>query len=198
MIYGPGMFGFDVETVRLNPRNESGILQLALTFDEPGSLGSTPVWELPKYVRFIDPGTIKDGDVVAMMMNHWVMVEIDKHRKNQPTLYPVVSIDEAMDGAIAFIQQWSSNLKYKPYVVGQNVGTFDLAFAPRLVPHFNYRTWEIGSTFANKTGPVSLERAKEACGYPKTVRHDAWYECMDYHLCLRTKIFGGNTTYYPG
>lgn len=190
----PDFFGFDLETLSLKRRNSDQILQLSLVFENPAITSNIPVDQLSHYTVFVDPGYIQ-GEVEAIVMNEWILKEIQAHRKKKPTKYPVLSTADAIAGAIEFINRVKTT--DKPFVVGANVSTFDLTFMPEeFVKQFHYRAWEIGSAFGGLKGPVSLAEAKAEMGLSTKIWHDARCECMDYILLLRSKYFGGDLTPY--
>lgn len=190
--------GFDTETLGLKTRRPENLLQLSMIYEDTDPARNTtgvPVDKLDNLTLIVDPGEIVDrAEIQAIVMNTWIFQEILKARRGEATEYAVVKPPQV---AIA-VRSWMARKPQRPYLVGQNVGAFDLQFLhPELHSLFHYRTLEIGSAFYDPTkGPLSLGEAKEAAGFDKNVAHDARREAMDYILMLRTK-HGGNTTPYP-
>ena len=192
------IIGFDLETLGLEKRAPSQILQVSMVYENPDVTKGIPVWELPNYTVFVDPGTINDAEIVALSMNGWIIDEIRAHRAGYETKYPVVTTAKMLEEATLFVRKHRRDQKNRPIITGANVGTFDLEFMPKeFAKEFHYRIWETGSFFANERGPMSLKDAKKAMGFPDVVHHDAWRESMDYILLLRAKLYGGNLTSYP-
>lgn len=191
------LLGFDVETLGLGLRAPEAIVQISLVYENPATTSETPVFQLPNYTVLIDPGIIRYAEPYALEMNTWIIAEINKHRKGLPTIYPVVTIEQALAGMKSFIEKINTSRYKKPTLVGQNVGTFDYTFLPKEVQElFNFRVWEVGSTMATAEGPMTLPQAKRACGFNDFIHHDAYKECMDYFMILRKKVYGGNLTSY--
>lgn len=202
----PSYVAFDTETLGLKVRRPENMLQFSFVFeslDPANDTRHTPVDQLPSLTRIVDPGEFLDkAEIQAVVMNTWIFQEILVARKGQPTKYPVIPLSLVS----AEITRWVNSLypapKYrepreKPFLVGQNVGTFDACFLPEeLLGLFHYRMLEIGSAFYDPArGPLSLSEAKKAEGLDPTIAHDAYKEAMDYILLLRRR-HGGNLTPY--
>lgn len=193
----PRYVAFDTETLGLEVRAPEQMLQLSMVYEDSDPVTGTtnkPVDQLPCLTLIIDPGPfLQNAEIVAVLMNTWVFHEIQKARKGLATKYPVVKLADVP----RMVKSWMAARPARPFMTGQNVGTFDAHFLPKeLHSLFHYRMMEIGSAFYDpKKGPLGLGEAKGAAGFSKNVAHDAYCEAMDYVLLLRTR-HGGDLTPY--
>ena len=190
--------GFDTETTGVQVRKPENVIMISMVAEKVGGPGDTsniPVWLLPSYTVLVDQKRF-EGEAFALWLNSWIFSIIADANKGRPTRYAVLTLEQAMDGALEFLKAQAGPGKAIP--VGQNVGTFDLLFLTGEVKnYFNRRVLEIGSVFYDpSTGPRTLSQVKESLGFDKVVSHNAYHEAMDYILALRTK-HGGDLTPYP-
>ena len=190
------LLAIDTETTGLNNRNPENMLQISMVFEDTQKTKDVPVESLPHFTALIEKD-LYVGEPFALALNAWIFNEICNADKKTSKGYQVLSLELMTQKAINWMK--SNGISGKDtYALGQNFSAFDLQFLPKEISsNFHFRHIELSSYFmdANAKGPAGLGQIKRQLGFDRTVHHDAYYEAMDYILCMRVR-YGGNLQPY--
>lgn len=181
----------DLETTCIEDKRPENILMISMVVEDPRNLVPTDM--LPHFTCFVKASTLS-GEPYALAMNGWIL-DIISGRKVNTTNYPILSKEEWIKEADAFLVHHFGESKGKIPLAGKNVGTFDLGFLPEsLKKRFSYKIIDPAMKFTdllNDDKVANLETCKVKAGLPPVVVHDAREDAIDVINVLRT-TYGKN------
>jgi hypothetical protein len=192
----------DIETTCLEPKEPKNILGISMVLEDSDH-PEIPVTDLPCFTCIIGHERV-EGTPLALALNAWIFLEIEKWKKGKATKYPVYRDLSAPtrwsaglngmypeDTWLAAAMRWLDHHYGTDRInlAGKNAAGFDVQFLPTmLAERFRHRVIDPGSAlvdWSQRTLP-DLSTLKQKAGLGGIVSHDMYEDAMDVISVLRT------------